>query len=65
MAGIPDIVDKVNKAIRAGTPLVMSVTELTELASFVNRQIEMTCEHAAMLNLYVEKQQGQCSYRVH
>lgn len=65
MAKTPDVIDKINNAIRAGTTLTLSVTDLAELAAFVNKQVETSCEHAAMLNLYVERQQGQCSYRVH
>ena len=65
MSHVPAIIGKLNQAIQMATPLTLSVSEMVELASFVNRNIEMVVEHSAMLNLYVEKQQGQVSYRVH
>lgn len=63
--GRPDIVDKVNQALIAGRPLVMQVTEMAELAAFINNAVESAMGHAAMLNTYVERQQGQVSYEQH
>jgi hypothetical protein len=58
------VINKINRALKHGKPLVLNIEETMELADFVNRQIEMSLQHAAMLNLYVEKTQGQISYQI-
>lgn len=61
----PDIIDRINAALRNGKSLTLTITELGELADFVNGQVKYATECAAMLNRYSERQQGQASYQIH
>ena len=60
-----DVVDKINNCLTHGRTGVFTVSEIAELARFVNRQQEIAGEATAMLNTYVQRREGQISYLMH